>query len=433
MASFDLPKELLLGSATAAAQIEGGDVNCNWYAWSLAGRVGKGESSLGGAGHWDRVEEDVALLSSLNQECYRMSIEWSRIEPEQGAWSPEGLAHYRRELELLAAAGIKPHVSLHHFSCPQWLQERGGWLAPDAVERFLAFARRVVEEYADLAAEWTTINEPNVLANSSYMEGNFPPGAKGDMGGYFRASRALIEAHCRAYALIHEIRDVRGYPEPTRVGFAHHLAVFAPKNALAALGTALSDFLFHRIFFAGFVEGRLLPPLGFGKPFGRPGANGLFCDFIGVNYYSRHLFTACARPPFAAEGVDPKAADRNDLGWEIYPQGLFEVCLATWKRYALPIHITENGIADASDSRRGRFIIDHLAQVRRLLDAGVKVERYFHWSLMDNLEWHDGYGPRFGLVEVDYATMERKPRPSARLYAEICATKRVPESAGQGA
>jgi beta-glucosidase len=126
MAGFTLPKELLLGTATAATQIEGGDVNCNWYYWSLAGRVGGGESSLPGAGHWDRVEEDVELMASLNLECYRMSVEWSRIEPRPGEWSSEGIAHYRGEFELLAAKGIKTLVTLHHFSCPQWFQERGG-------------------------------------------------------------------------------------------------------------------------------------------------------------------------------------------------------------------------------------------------------------------------------------------------------------------
>jgi len=171
-AGFDLPKELLLGSASAATQIEGGDTNSNWYYWSLAGRVGHGESSLAGADHWNRYVEDTELLSELRQECYRMSLEWSRIEPRPGEWSREGIEHYRKELELLSAKGIRPHVTLHHFSCPQWFQERGGWLAPAAVERFLAFVRRAVEEYGDLVAEWCTINEPNVLVNGSYVDGN---------------------------------------------------------------------------------------------------------------------------------------------------------------------------------------------------------------------------------------------------------------------
>jgi len=206
------------------------------------------------------------------------------------------------------------------------------------------------------------------------------------------------------------------------VGFAHHLAVFAPRNFLAVPGMAVSDHLFHRVFFAGFVEGRLLPPLGPGRPFGE----GPFCDFIGVNYYSRHLFTASLRPPFATPGVDPKAGDRNDLGWEIFPEGLFEACMAAWRRYGLPIHITENGIPDAKDGRRLKFIYEHLAQVRRLLDAGAKIEWYFYWSFQDNLEWHEGYAPRFGLVEIDYATMKRTPRASARAYAEVCASKHVP-------
>ena len=426
MSGFDLPRELLLGTATAGAQIEGGDVDSNWYHWSLAGRVANGRSSLPGAGHWDRVDEDVELMASLNLECYRMSVEWSRVEPRRGEWSGEGIAHYRRELELLAAKGIKTLVTLHHFSCPQWFQERGGWLAPDAADLFMAFARRAVEEYGDLVSEWCTINEPNVLAMSSYVDGDYPPGVKGDFGAYFRAARALIEAHCRAYGMIHELRRERGWPGETRVGFAHHLAVFEPKNLLAAPGTASSDYSFHRIFFAGFVEGRLLPPLGAGRPFGRGARGGRFCDFLGINYYARHLFTPTIKPVFAKEGTDPEATDLNDMGWEIYPEGLFEVCAKAWRRYGLPIQITENGIPDEKDVRRTQFIYEHLAQVKRLLDAGIPVERYYYWSFTDNMEWHNGYGPRFGLVEVDYETMRRAPRPSARAFAEVCATRHVP-------
>jgi len=424
MDRFDLPADLLLGSATAATQIEGGDVNVNWYAWSLAGKVGRGESSLTGADHWNRLEEDTALLSELHQECYRFSLEWSRLEPQEGQWSAEGLAHYRKELELLAARGIVPLVTLHHFSCPQWFQDRGAWRAPDAVATFLRFVEYAVTHLGDLAADWCTINEPNVFANDSYLDGKYPPGSTGDLGGYFQVAEALIRAHLKAYRAIHRIRTARGWGA-TKVGFAHHLAVFRPAGVLAWPGTKLTDRLFHTLFLEGFVDGHLGLPLSGGYPEGR----GRFCDFLGINYYSRHVFRPTANPAslFVVPGVDPRApADRlNDLGWEIYPPGLFEVGLRVWKRYRLPLWITENGIPDADDRKRARFLVDHLAQVRRLLDAGVVVSRYFYWSFLDNLEWNEGYGPRFGLVEVDYATMERRVRPSARFYAQICRTHRV--------
>ena len=436
METFELPESLLLGSATAPTQIEGGDTNCNWYHWSLAGRVGKGESSLTGADHYRRYASDIELMAGLNQQCYRMGIEWSRIEPRPCEWSAEGVAHYRDEFRLLAERGIPPLVTLHHFSCPQWFQEQGGWLSPGAVDTFLRFVSYAVGVFGDQVAEWCTINEPNVFANDSYMDGKYPPGGQGEIGSYLRVAKNQILAHLAAYQMIHRIRKERGFPGQTRVGFAHHLAVFEPatRHPLAHLGCFLSNHLFHEIFFRGFVEGRLVFPLGHGHPAGR----GRFCDFLGINYYSRHLFQATWNPGqlFAFPTVDPRLGPEalNDLGWEIHPEGLFELARAAWERYRLPIYVTENGIPDATDAKRADFISSHLWQLRRLLDAGVDVRRYYYWSFLDNLEWNDGYGPRFGLVEVDYATMERRVRPSARVYAEICRTRRVvwPADARQG-
>ncbi|TGK44720.1 glycoside hydrolase family 1 protein [Leptospira andrefontaineae] len=425
--SFELPKEFLLGSATAATQIEGGDTNNNWYAWSLAGKVGNGESSITGADHYRRYVEDIELLSQLHQECYRMSIEWSRIEPKQGEWSTVGVEHYRDEFQRLIKAGIKPLVTLHHFSCPQWYQEKGGWLSKDAVEDFMRFVDFSVKSFGDLVSEWCTINEPNVFANDSYMDGKYPPGSHGDIAAYMKVTKNLILVHLKSYKLIHKIRKELGFKGETKVGFAHHLAIFEPFNShpLAKLGCFLSDYLFHEIHMKGFIEGKLCFPVGFGYPEGK----GIFCDFIGINYYSRHLFKASYNPGnlFATPLVDPSISEseKNDLGWEIYPEGIHKVCHRAWDKYKLPIYITENGIPDEKDEKREKYIIDHLYQIKLLLDEGVKVERYYHWSFLDNLEWNDGYGPRFGLVEVDYATMKRKPRLSALRYAEICRTKKI--------
>lgn len=425
MKAFDLPPALLFGSATAATQIEGGDRNVNWYHWSLAGKVAGGESSLPGSGHWDRLEADTDLLAAMNQQCYRLSLEWSRLEPQEGQWSAEGLAHYRRELTLLRRKNIVPIVTLHHFSCPQWFQDRDAWLAPDAVETFLRFVSFVVENLGDLVDEWCTINEPNVFVNETYMDGHFPGGRKDDLGACLKASDQLIRAHLKAYHLIHRIRRDKGFAGVTKVGFAHHAAVFEAGSWGAVPGTWFSDRLFHQMFLRGFVEGKLILPLGTGRPEGR----GTFCDFVGINYYSRHRFRVNANPATLFAGpVDPvvPAERRNDLGWEIYPSGLFQVAKGVWDRYHLPLFITENGIADARDEKREAFLRDHLAEVKRLLDAGAEVQRYCHWSFIDNFEWQQGYAPRFGLVEVDYTTMERRVRPSGLFYAEVCRTHRVP-------
>jgi len=422
-----IPATLLLGAATAATQIEGGDVNCNWYAWSLQGRVGNNESSLLGADHYRRYKEDIDIMADLGLQCYRMSLEWSRLEPECGVWSEEGFRHYRDELEYLQSKNIRVLVTLHHFSCPQWFQDLGGWLAKDAVKLFVRYCKKAVESYGDLVSEWCTINEPNVFANDTYMDGKYPPGHNGDMASYFKVSKTMALAHLELYPLIHRLRKEKGFPGETRVGFAHHLAHFVSggRGLFARLGMFFIPRFFHEIYFKAYVEGRLIWPLGFRRPKGK----GVFCDFIGINYYSRHVIQPSPKVTdlFGKIIFDPslKEEQKNDLGWEIYPEGLYEVVKKTWQRYGLPIHITENGIPDARDEKRAGFIKQHLEQVLRLLEEGVDIPRYYYWSLLDNLEWNDGYGPRFGLVEVDYETMARKIRPSAEYYGQLCKTRNL--------
>ena len=169
MKPIQFPSSFLFGSATAATQIEGGDVNSNWYAWSLAGKIHNGASSITAADHWNRVKEDIDLMKELNHQVYRMSIEWSRIEPSMGQWSQEGIDHYRDELTQLKQAEIEPLVSLHHFSSPQWFEEMGGWTNPESVDLFIRFVEKVVMELGDLVSEYCTINEPNVLATGAYI------------------------------------------------------------------------------------------------------------------------------------------------------------------------------------------------------------------------------------------------------------------------
>lgn len=427
MKSIQFPNVFQMGSATAATQIEGGDTNSNWYAWSLAGKIKNGESSIVATDHWKRVEEDIALMQELNHEIYRMSIEWSRIEPKEGEWSEEGIDHYRNELILLKEAGIDPLVSLHHFSSPQWFEEKGGWANPKSVTNFVRFVERVTERLGDLIVEYCTINEPNVLVTSSYMDGEFPPGHTDDLKGYFSAAKHLILAHLQSYQRIHEIREEKEFKGETKVGFAHHAAVLtvASKNPLTQLSRKMMNYSFHTLFVKGFVEGKLSFPIGRGYPQGE----GIYCDFLGINYYSRHIIKNSWNPAllFGKVTVDETLADnkKNDMGWEIYPMGLSEVIQPLYDAYRLPVYITENGIPDGKDEKRARFIYDHLSQVESLIQSGVDVQRYYYWSLLDNLEWHEGYWPRFGLIEVDYGTLERRIRRSGLFYGEICREKGI--------
>lgn len=428
MQPFSLSKKILLGSSTAATQIEGGDKNSNWYHWSLQGKIANNESSIVASDHYNRYQEDIALMKEMNQEIYRMSIEWSRFEPEEGVWSEEGIKHYQDEIKALIKAGIKPLVTLHHFSHPQWFEAKGAWTNKESVRYFKRFTKTVIESIGHQVSEYCTINEPNVFVNDTYMDGKYPPGHKDDIVSYFKASKNLILGHLEAYNLIHTMRRAMGY-ENTMVGIAHHLAYFQCKEEkiLTKLSKKMMDYSFHKLFLNGMVEGHLTFPIGNGYPVGK----GIYCDFIGVNYYSRHLIHSSNNPAklFGDVKVEENLPDHkvNDLGWEIYPEGLYKVIKSVYESYKLPIYITENGIADSTDTKRAKFIYDHMLQINRLLEDGVDVRRYYHWSLLDNLEWNDGYGPRFGLIEVNYETLNRRIRKSGRFYAELCMNKKITE------
>jgi len=421
MKEFFLKSDILFGTATAATQIEGGDRNSNWYHWGLKGRIKNNDNSYVSADHYNRYKEDIKLMKDLNQQTYRMSIEWSRIEPEKGVFDENGLKHYRNEIKELIDNNIIPLVTLHHFSCPQWFQNLGGWENEKSPEYFLRFTKKVIEYIGDLVSEYCTINEPNVLATGSYIDGDFPPGKKDDVKAYFRASKNLILAHLKSYKAIHQIRDEKSFKGETKVGIAHHIAYLDinSKNPVVRISRKFMNYSFHTLFEKGMIEGKLCFPLGKGYPEGE----GLYCDFGGINYYARHVIEPTINPGllFGKLTVQKNLAQNryNDLGWEIYPEGLYKVVQEFYSKYKLPIYITENGIADSDDSRRARFIFDHLEQVNNLIENGIPVERYYHWSLIDNLEWHEGYKPRFGLIEVNYKNQKRTIRNSGLFYKEI--------------
>lgn len=416
-----IPDSLLLGSATAATQIEGSDEYNNWHHWAQSGKIKGDVYNITACDHYNRYQEDIEIMQQMNIQIYRMSIEWSRIEPVEGLWSKKGINHYIHEIQLLLKANIKPLITLHHFSHPQWFEEKGAWTNKKSVYYFCRFVNKIVKSLGHLVNEYCTINEPNVFANDTYIDGKYPPGKMNDTTSYFICSRNLIKAHLKSYRLIHKVRASMGFDD-TRVGFAIHIAHMecASKNPLTKLSKSMMDFSFHTMFLKGMIEGKLVFPLGHSYPEGK----GVFCDYLGINYYSRHLIHSSPNPftLFGEVKVDDNISEDklNDLGWEIYPSGLSLVIEKIYSKYKLPIFITENGIADSQDTKRSKFIYDHLSELVSLINTGIDIQRYYHWSLLDNLEWNDGYGPRFGLVEVDYTSLERKIRNSGRFYSEIC-------------
>jgi beta-glucosidase len=413
MTTARLPHTLLLGTATSATQIEGHCSSSDWSRFAKQpGRIKHGDTPDVACDSWNRWREDVALQKELGMQAYRFGLEWARIEPRPGEIDRAALTEYRAMLGALRDARIEPMVTLHHFTLPAWLADRGGVLARDFPTRLASFARVAVETLGDLCRLWITINEPNVLAAHAYLLGVWPP-AKKNPALAFRAQHALLAAHDAAYRAL---KDARG--DGVHAGVAHHLRAVQPERP-DDLADRSAAALFRRVFNDGFAEAAC-----------KHGTQ----DFFGVNYYSRDVvrFSAAhAKELFVKRSVPP-GARVSDLGWEIYPEGLYEVVRRWAKRSGLPVYVTENGIADARDDKRGPFLEAHLAEVERLVADGIDVRGYFHWSLLDNFEWAEGYEPRFGLVEVDYRTGERRPRKSAALYARIARQRSVGVQVARG-
>ncbi|MDD5348042.1 MAG: family 1 glycosylhydrolase, partial [Candidatus Omnitrophica bacterium] len=356
--------------------------------------------------HYQCYQEDFDIAKSIGHNAHRLSIEWSRIQPEPDVFSEKELQHYRDVILYLRKLAIEPVVTLHHFTNPQWLAQKGGWKHGSARRYFLAYVRKVMETLADQVRFWVTINEPMVYVYYSFIAGRWPPQGTS----VWQAKSAmdnLAVAHLKAYRLIHAHYRQKKLSRPS-VSIAHNVVAFVPcKNTTRdRMFGALRHYAFNLRFLNVLARRRSL-------------------DFIGINYYTRHLIDT-SRWSFGeaignscTKGHD--TLEKNSLGWEIYPRGLYYI-LVDMKRYRLPVYILENGICTDDDARRWVYIRRHLESVARAMQRGVDVRGYFYWSLIDNFEWDQGFAPRFGLCEVDYTTYQRIVRESARKFARVCST-----------
>ncbi|TMQ51114.1 MAG: glycoside hydrolase family 1 protein [Candidatus Eisenbacteria bacterium] len=413
-ANFKFPLGFLWGAATSSHQVEGNCTNNDWWAWEEAGKVR--EPSGLACDHYRRFREDFDLARELGHNAHRFSLEWSRIEPEEGRFSTEAIAHYRDVMEALRERGMEPVVTIHHFTLPRWLAEKGGWESDDIERRFERFVVRVVEEYRELARWWVTLNEPVVHVFKSYVIGQWPPG-KQDLRAAVKVMRRMLRAHVRAYHAIHSRR-----PDAMVSVAQHALALGAcnPRSWRDRLSVRVRSYLFNQLFLDALHRGALRVPglLWERLPSGRT------LDFVGINYYTRDFVrnTGFDLPGFLGNACPldhhQHIGKRSSLGWEIYPEGL-AAFLRLFARYRLPILVTENGVAADRDPDRWTFISLHLWQVARAIADGIPVLGYLYWSLLDNYEWADGYVARFGLVGVDFATQERTVRESARMLGDV--------------
>ena len=411
----------LWGAGTSAHQVEGGNDRNDWWDWErLPGTIRNGDRSGSACLHWERYEEDLDLLRSFGMDAYRFSIEWSRIEPEPGRYDDDAIDHYRLVLQACRARGITPMVTLHHFTNPRWFSALGGWEIEKNIPHFVRFARLAGERYGDLVDLWVTINEPEVLAFRGYDEGVWPPGIK-DRSIALQVMANLLEAHGLASAAIRQTDrvDADGDGKPALIGVAKHWVLLEPLRSWFPL-ERMSAAIQHRVFNVAVARALRGDGIDLSIPGARPvrrrgealrGAS----DFLGVNYYTRWMVSLVGKEPRRAR---PGAAV-SDLGWEVYPEGL-EQALEECAAFGLPLYVTENGIADAADRLRPEFIHQSLAALDRARSRGVDVRGYFHWSLLDNFEWSDGYHGRFGLCAVDFekADLARVPRQSAQVYRQ---------------
>ena len=400
---LQFPDGFLWGTSTSSYQIEGGIVN-DWSEWEKSParikQIEKRSENINNfisgqaCDSYNRYEKDLTLVKNLNCGGFRLGIEWARVEPEEGIIIKKEMEHYRRILTSAKNKGIKIVLTVWHWTNPTWVARQGGWTNKKTVDDYLRFTDLVARELGNLVDFWITLNEPMAHIGFGYIRGSFPPGKKLN---FFSAGRVffnLARAHNLAYEKIHEI-----LPD-AKVSFTSLTDYFEPAdkfNPLDMLASAAARYFHHRAFLNR-VKNHL--------------------DFVAFDYYFHNRVSWL--PPFKVN----KNKEVNDMGWEIYPEGIYHV-IKYLSKFKKPIYVMENGIADEDDDQRPKFIIEHLRYIHKAITEGADARGYFYWSLLDNFEWAHGWAPKFGLYEVDRKTFKRTARPSANAYAEICKSNQI--------
>lgn len=420
-AIYQFPEDFLWGTATAAHHVEG-DLTNSWSAWEDAGGHVFQNQKHGRACEWrfGRWREDFDRMADLNTNSHRLSVEWSRIQPQPDVWDEEVLAQYSEMIDGLLVRGIVPMVSLHHFTNPLWIENDKGWLNPKTVERFARFTEVVVKALGDRVKFWCTINEPMVYAVQAYLVGFFNPGVKNPFRMY-DCAEMLLRAHAAAY---HTIKSL--YPN-AQVGIAKHIVDMqpAPPRFVNRMLTGLPHRIFNQAYVEALISGELDFPLR-RKVIIRDLPN--TSDYIGLNFYQRYRVAFKPLSPgtfFLQQIPDPDSPQPPPLWGEIYPQGIFDIISWIYKLTHLPIYITETGTPDIGDDVRRWYIARVVHNIWRAINYNIPVKGIYYWSLLDSFEWTAGYNPQFhfGLYEMNFQTQERTKRPSADFYAEICKAK----------
>lgn len=426
----EFPKDFLWGTAMAPYQVEGNLHGTDWFQWESTCSGCSGDSADDGPNFWELYAGDLDHAASISNNALRIGIDWSRLFPTPEAHlqrdaDPAALQRYHDIITAARDRGLNVMVTLVHFALPTWLHnlenqsEQSGWEDDNIVTRFAEFAGWAAAEFGTDVDYWITINEPMVQVTAGWIAGESPPGKTFEIETAFEVAETMINAHARAYDAIHQsdLFDADGDGEAARVSISKHNRVFLPKDSKDPDHVGAADmlrYLFNELFLDAVVFGKLDRNYDFdyddeGDVTDDDSLKGRL-DFIGLNYYGVTLVIPTANDNnFPLIGL-PLANDLDiqgfngpisDFGWSIYPQGLRTV-LDDLEVYDRPIIITENGVADANDTVRPRFLVSHLYGLNQAIDDGVDIEGYFHWTLIDNFEWGSGYCPRFGLFHVDF-------------------------------
>lgn len=383
--NYKFPEGFLWGAASASYQVEGGIYNTDWTVGAKEGKVPPADDHVD---HYHKYGSDFEMARELGQNCQRISIEWARIEPEEGKFDEQEIAHYRNVIRSIKANGMEPFVTLWHFTLPIWFYEKGGFMAKNAPEIFERYCNYVLDQLHDECTFWDTINEPNVWASNGHMRGNWPPFKKSTLK-FFKVLKQQAKAHNAIYK-----RNKEKYPE-LQIGIVKDNINFQsdkmPWNFVAA---KITDYIWNHYFLKKVSDNT---------------------DHVGLNYYFDSFI-----------GRKPKwyrDLPKSDMEWTLSPEGIYFV-LMDLKRYNKPIYITEAGIADKEDKYRAEYLRDMIAWTHQAIQDGVDVRGFMYWSLLDNFEWALGYEKEFGLIHVT-PEGDRVIRQSAYVYKEICESNQI--------
>ena len=437
LSRFDFPEGFVFGAATAAYQIEGsafgGCGPCHWDSFAATpGNVVRAEDGARACDHYHQWPADLDLLQAAGMDGYRFSTSWARVMPDGVNVNPEGIDFYDRLVDGMLARGLKPFQTLYHWEMPSALADQGGWANRDTCHRFADFSEAITRRLGDRVASIATINEPWCVAWLSHFMGIHAPGLR-DIRAAARAMHHILLAHGLS------VERLRGMGQPNLgivLNFDH--ASPASDSAEDQAASDLWDGIFNRWFIEGITRqtypANVLEGLGPHMPNGWQDDMPLIgqkLDWLGVNYYTRHLHAHAPGTPWPSLRDVPGDRPRTQMGWEIYPEGLHHFLTRMAKDYVgqTPIYVTENGMANAdqledgavTDQIREDFLFAHLAATKQAIADGANVKGFFYWSLLDNYEWAEGYEKRFGLVHVDFDTLVRTPKSSYHALARALA------------